>query len=72
MIDSERYYVQRQATHAFLVRERAAPEEEPCEDDRLVRVFPDAESAYQFADAINDMQRKLDRHTGTPWNIRTV
>ena len=72
MSDSERYYVQRQERQAFLVRELAAPSQEPSEEDRIVRLFPDRESAYQFADAINDMQRKLDRHTDTPWSVRAV
>jgi hypothetical protein len=72
VIDSERYYVQQQEMQAFLVRELAAPSREPGEEDRIVRLFLDRESAYQFADAINDMQRKLDRHTGTPWSVRAV
>ncbi len=72
MIDSERYYVQQQAMHAFLVRELATPSQESSEEDRIVRIFLDRESAYQFADAANDLQRKLDRHTGTPWSIRAV
>jgi hypothetical protein len=72
MIDSERYYVQQQAMHAFLVRELAAPTLEPGEEDRIVRVFLDRESAYQFADAANALQRKLDAHTATPWSVRAV
>ena len=72
MIDSERYYVQQQDVQVFLVRELAAPTLEPGEEDRIVRVFLDAESAYQFADAANDMQCKLDRHTDILWSIRAV
>lgn len=72
VISSERYYVQRRDTHEFLVRELASPEEEPCEEDRIVRVFPNPESAYHFADAANAMQRKLDTHTGTSWSVRAV
>jgi hypothetical protein len=72
VIDSERYYVQQQAVQAFLVRELAAPTLEPGEEDRIVRVFLDRESAYQFADAANALQRKLDAHTATPWSVRAV
>ncbi len=72
MIDSERYYVQQQEVLAFLVRELAAPTLEPGEEDRIVRIFPDRESAYQFADAANDLQRKLDTHTVTLWSVRAV
>jgi hypothetical protein len=72
MSESERYYVQRRATHQWLVRELASAEEEPGEEDRIVRVFPDPASAYQFADAANAIQRKLDMHTGTSWNVRAV
>ncbi len=72
VIDSERYYVQQQEMQAFLVRELATPSQEPGEEDHIVRVFLDAESAYQFADAANDLQRKLDTHTATPWSVRAV
>jgi len=72
VIDSERYYVQQQEVLAFLVRELAAPTLEPGEEDRIVRIFPDRESAYQFADAANDLQRKLDTHTVTLWSVRAV
>jgi hypothetical protein len=72
VIDSERYYVQQQEVQAFLVRELAAPSQEPAEEDRIVRVFLDREIAYHFADAANDLQRKLDAHTATPWNVRAV
>ena len=72
MIDSERYYVQQQEVQTFLVRELAAPSLEPSEEDRIVRIFPDQESAYQFANAANDLQRKLDAHTDTPWIVRAV
>ena len=72
MIDSERYYVEQQEVQAFVVRELAAPTLEPGEEDRVVRVFLDRESAYQFADAANDLQHKLDRHTGTPGSVRAV
>ena len=59
MSESERYYVQRQEMQVFLVRELAAPSQEPGEGDRVVRLFPDRESAYQFADAANSIQCKL-------------
>ena len=72
MIDRERYYVQQQELQAFLVRELAAPSQEPDEGDRIVRVFPDRESAYHFADAANALQHKLDAHTATPWSVRAV
>jgi hypothetical protein len=72
VIDSARYYVQQQEVQAFLVRELAAPSQEPGEEDRIVRVFLDRESAYHFADAANDLQRKLDAHTATPWSVRAV
>ncbi len=72
MIDSERYYVQQQEVQAFLVRELAAPTLEPGEEDRIVRIFLDAESAYQFAEACNAMQCRLDRHTDIPWSIRAI
>jgi hypothetical protein len=72
VIDSERYYVQRQEMQAFLVRELAAPSQEPSEEDRIVRMFPDRESAYHFADAANDIQRKLEAHTATSWSVRAV
>ena len=63
VIDKDRYYVQQQEVQAFLVRELAAPTLEPSEEDRIVRIFPDRESAYHFADAANDLQRKLEAHT---------
>lgn len=72
VIDRERYYVQQQEVQAFLVRELAAPSQESGEEDRIVRVFPDRESAYHFADAANDLQCKLDTHTATPWSVRAV
>jgi hypothetical protein len=72
VIDRERYYVQQQEIQVFLVRELAAPSQEPGEEDRIVRIFPDRESAYHFADAANDLQCKLDRHTVTPWSVRAV
>jgi hypothetical protein len=72
VIDSDRYYVQQQAVQAFLVRELAAPAQEPGAEDRIVRIFPDGESAYQFADAANDLQRKLDAHTARPWSVRAA
>jgi hypothetical protein len=72
VIDKERYYVEQQEVQAFLVRELAAPTLEPGEEDRIVRIFPDRESAYQFADAANALQHKLDAHTATPWSIRSV
>ena len=72
MIDKERYYVQQQEIGAFLVCELAAPAHESGEEGRIVRIFFDQESAYQFADAANDLQRKLDRHTTTPWSVRAV
>ena len=72
MIDSERYYVQQQEIHVFLVRELAASSQEPGEEDPIVRIFPDRESAYHFADAANDLQRKLDTHTVTLWSVRAV
>jgi len=72
MIDSERYYVQQRELQVFLVRELAAPSQKPCEEDRIVRLFPDRESAYQFAEAANGIQRKLDAHTATPWSVRAV
>ncbi|SRR6266699_4962858 len=70
--ESERYYVQRRAAHQWLVRELASAEEEPCEEDRIVRVFPDPASAYQFADAANAIQHKLDAHTATSRSVRAV
>jgi hypothetical protein len=70
--ESERYYVQQREMQAFLVRELAAPEQEPGEEDRIVRLFPDPESAYQFAEAANDLQRKLDTHTATSWSVRAL
>jgi hypothetical protein len=72
VIDSERYYVQQRELQAFLVRELAAPSQEPGEEDRIVRVFLDRESAYHFVDAANDLQRKLDAHIVTPWSVRAV
>lgn len=72
VIDRERYYVEQQELQAFLVRELAALSQEPGEEDRIVRVFLDRESAYQFADAANDLQCKLDTHTATPWSVRAV
>jgi hypothetical protein len=64
--------VQQQEMQAFLVRELAAPTLEPSEEDRIVRLFPDRESAYRFADAANGIQRKLDAHTATSWSVRAV
>jgi hypothetical protein len=72
MIDKERYYVQQQELQAFLVRELATTTLEPSEEDRIVRIFPDPESAYQFSDAANALQCKLDAHTSAPWVVQAV
>ncbi len=72
MSESERYYVQQREMQVFLVRELAEPSQEPGEEDRIVRMFPDRESAYHFADAANGIQHKLDVHTATPWSVRAV
>src|SRR5947209_3865643 len=70
--ESARYYVQQREMQAFLVRELAAPSHEPGEQDRIVRLFPDRESACHFAEVANGIQRKLVTHTATSWSVRAV
>ena len=60
----DRYYVQRLSEQIFLIRERMSADEEPGPDDRIVRSFDIRTDAYLYADSVNEMQRKLDEHSG--------
>ncbi|GER90632.1 hypothetical protein KDW_47940 [Dictyobacter vulcani] len=52
------YYVQCLSPQIFLVRERAAGDQAPSPNDRLVKSFDIRHDAYMYAESINEEHKK--------------
>ncbi|GCE30211.1 hypothetical protein KDA_56950 [Dictyobacter alpinus] len=54
-----RYYVQCLSPQIFLVRERAAADQDPSANDRLVKSFDVRHDAYLYVNTFNEEHKSL-------------
>ncbi len=66
-----RYYVQHLTEQIFLVREYQRADGVSGADDPIVRSFLVGHDAFQYAESLNEQQRKLDKQS-SPMPQRTI